>query len=138
MLVGLLVWVSIIDIREYRIPNWFTLPGIVTLLVAAPLVWENWLMSHWLVGLVTGMLFMLLSLLKGGQAFGAGDAKLYMFAGLLLGPGVVLCVVIASLLGVGHGLVAAWRSGKGVGELHVPHGPHIALGMIATLLVGIW
>lgn len=134
VVVVLVVICSIIDIRSMIIPNFITYPLGAVLLVAAPFLWNDW-GAHLLAGLICAVIFFALSFvtIRGQYAMGVGDAKLYAIAGLLLGLGVLPGIIIATLSGTIIGLIQL----RGQLDRHLPHGPHIAFGIIVMIIVGI-
>lgn len=131
---GLVIACAVIDIRSMIIPNAITYPLLGVLLFAAPLLWEDWV-AHVAAGFICALLFFCLSFVKirGQYAMGVGDAKLYAVAGLLLGLGVLPCIIIATLSGTIIGIVQL----RGQLDRHLPHGPHIALGIVSMVVVGV-
>lgn len=151
-----LLVLSVIDLDTMRLPN----PLVVTLgavgLIAAvisqmsgvqlaPLVGESG--SSWLsdpvpgallgalIGVaISGGLAGLYGLIRGRRGLGMGDVKLLAVLGLFLGPYVVMCLFLGSLLGMVAGLVAA--RGRSAAETKIPFGPWLAAGGVLTVLAG--
>ena len=89
-----LVYVSITDIRERRIPNHIMFPALGIALAVALARPERW--SLLLGGLIAGTLFLIPILTYGLGKAGGGDMKLGMFIGLVLGwPSIFLALLIA-------------------------------------------
>lgn len=92
--------VAIVDWRQFRIPNAFTVP-----FALAGLAYHGWF-SGWagagqsLVGLLVGFAILLVPFILGG--FGGGDVKLMAAIGAWVGarPVVEIFVISAALLGV--------------------------------------
>lgn len=126
---------GVIDFKSMIIPNLITYPMILISLVAAPLLWENWQL-HIIAGVLCALVFVSASFIKirGQYAMGMGDAKLYTAAGFILGAGALPCIIIATLSGTIAGIVQL----RGQLDRHLPHGPHIALGIIVMSLLGLW
>jgi prepilin signal peptidase PulO-like enzyme (type II secretory pathway) len=124
---------AVIDLKSMIIPNVITYPLLLGLLLGAPFLWQDWV-THLVAGLVCAAVFVSASFLKirGQYAMGMGDAKLYTVAGLLLGLGALPCVIIATLSGTIIGLIQL----RGAVDRHLPHGPHIALGILVMIVVG--
>lgn len=131
---GLVIACAVIDIRSMIIPNAITYPLAGVLALGAPFLWSDWV-AHLAAGAICAVLFFALSFIKirGQYAMGVGDAKLYAVAGLLLGLGVLPCIIIATLSGTVLGLIQL----RGQLDRHLPHGPHIALGIVAMVIVGV-
>lgn len=130
----MLAWLavlSLIDIRERRLPNWLTVPGAVVILAAAALAGCG---VPALLG-ATGLagIYALVHLIAP-SAMGAGDVKLAMGVGGLTGAfGFdvwALAVVAAPLLTVGWACVAITRR-----QRTVPHGPSMCLAAAAAVLI---
>ena len=148
------------DVRERRIPNWATLPGVLAGLALSAVEVGGFPGLALLGALVAlGLGFMLFAL--GGV--GAGDAKLFAAVGAFVGPGGLLPVLIygglaGGVLAVGSSLRqgvtrSALRNTKDLlvhvltlgrygerrtldsPEAHsVPYGVAIAVGAVAALL----
>ncbi len=90
---------ALLDWRSRRLPNWLTIPGI--LMGVAVHTW----MSGWHGALfaVEGAALALLLLLTPVliRVLGAGDWKLMGAVGAFLGPVLMLCVLLGSILGSG-------------------------------------
>jgi len=87
---------AFVDVRERRIPNWLTYPGIVLgfLLRGLLLGWTG--MGSALVGcLLAGGIFLLFYVVR---AMGAGDVKLVAAIGSLLGPTDALVMLLATAI----------------------------------------
>ena len=104
---GLLLWLSVVDLRERRLPNGLVLAvavlGLVLSLVQCVYVssWEP--LKSALLGMifaaVPALLFSLLYFaLRKQEGFGAGDIKLLAALGLHLGVIGILLLPLASLL----------------------------------------
>ena len=107
VLAGLLLWLSVIDMRERRLPNGLVLAVAVLGLVLA--VVQCAYVSSWeplksaslgmLLAAVPALLFSLLYFaLRKQEGFGAGDIKLLAALGLNLGVIGILLLPLASLL----------------------------------------
>jgi len=157
---------AVIDVREHRIPNWLTYPGIILGVVL------RWLAFGW-NGLGTALAGCLLA---GGivflfyvvRALGAGDVKLLAAIGSLVGPGHVVVVLLATaicggVLGIVYALyrgrlgttlrnvgsVLKFHSGSGLSvhpelnldnpsALRMPYGLAIATGTLYAFLTIWW
>ena len=131
-LFSMLVVLSVIDWREFIIPNGINL--VIFLLGVVRLVTdlENWLL--YLVGMVSvSLVFLLLHILTGGNGLGMGDVKLVAAAGLLLGgPKMLLAVLLGSL---GGALIHSARMKRGAAR-KLAFGPYLAAGIWFSALVG--
>jgi Flp pilus assembly protein protease CpaA len=121
-----LVYVSITDIRERRIPNKVMFPALALAFTFALLRPERW--SLLLGGLLAGGLLLLPTLIYGLEKAGGGDIKLGLFIGLVLGwplvlPALVLAFLSATLFALG-GMLVRRISRRSV----IAFGPFLALG----------
>jgi leader peptidase (prepilin peptidase)/N-methyltransferase len=139
----LLIVVTVIDLRTYRIPNRLTYPLtpalLVLLVVAAMLDGTPGAAVRAVLGGVVAFGVLLILALVNPRGMGMGDVKLAAFIGIGLG-----------YLGWGHvwlGLFAAFLAGGVIaGALlvlglrgrkdHIPFGPWLALGALVALLAG--
>lgn len=132
---------SVIDVREYRIPNRLVAVGIgvlLTLLVAVSTVEQSW--QPLVFGLAGGLAFFLAYLalaLISPTGMGMGDVKLAAVIGLMLGPlGVSASVVgfySAFVLGAVFGLVRILVRRGGL-RSRLPFAPFMTVGATLGLL----
>jgi prepilin peptidase CpaA len=140
VLAGLLVYVVVDDLRNYRVRNDVIL-AIVALFVLSCVVQWDWtlLKAHLALGAI---LFAVLLFLYSRGWMGGGDVKLLVAAFLWLGPSnasifVVALTVFATLYGTAAKfmLVPAKYAG---GQTKVPYAPSIALAWLLTIAVTTW
>ena len=96
---ALAVAAAVFDVRQRRIPNWLTYPGIVVGVVLRGMLlgWRGAVGA--LAGcLLAGGIFLLFYLVR---AMGAGDVKLAAAIGSLLGPGDAVVMLLATALSGG-------------------------------------
>jgi leader peptidase (prepilin peptidase) / N-methyltransferase len=124
LFIAVLAVMSAIDVRERRIPNALTYPGVVIALGVAAASGAG-------IDAVGGMLIaggaMGFFWLVGRGALGLGDVKLSAFAGAALGmQGAVTFLVVGALVGAGAALVvlAMTRNRRAT----LPYGPWLAIG----------
>jgi leader peptidase (prepilin peptidase)/N-methyltransferase len=129
-LLGWMAALSVIDLRERRLPNVLTLPGAAVIVVAAVVCGRG---LPALVGAVALAGAYLVVHLIDPAGMGAGDVKLALGLGALTGAfGVEAWMVAAlgaSLLTAVAGLVSHRRS--------VPHGPSMCVAAALALAVQI-
>ncbi len=103
----LAVAAAIFDLRQHRIPNWLTYPGIILGFVfrGAVLGWKG--LATALVGclLAGGVMFLFFMV----RAMGAGDVKIMAAIGAFVGPGSAAEVLLATaicggVLAIGYAL----------------------------------
>jgi leader peptidase (prepilin peptidase)/N-methyltransferase len=129
--IAVLLAVSLVDLREKRIPNKIIVPAIGLALVAMFLT-LNWKSA--LVGAFFGGLFMLIPVMTLGKRGGMGDVKMAFFMGLILGfPAILFALIVAHLsaLGLWIGVWVKRLNRKSV----VPFGPFLAFGTFVFLLL---
>lgn len=83
---------------------------------------------------ISGGLAALYGVVRGRRGLGMGDVKLLAVLGLFLGPYVIICIFLGSLLGMVAGLLAA--RGRSAADTKIPFGPWLAAGGILTVLAG--
>lgn len=131
-LYSMLMVLSVIDWREFIIPNGINL--VIFLLGVVRLVTDlgNW--PLYVIGMVSvSLVFLLLHVLTGGNGLGMGDVKLVAAAGLLLGwPKMLLAVLVGSLSGA---IIHSIRMRRGAGR-KLAFGPYLAAGIWFSALVG--
>jgi leader peptidase (prepilin peptidase)/N-methyltransferase len=118
---------SVIDVRQRRLPNVLTLPGAVIIVAAAALCGRG--CAALLGAAALGVLYLVIHLIAPA-GMGAGDVKLAVGLGALTGalgaPVWILAALGAPALTVVAGTVsAACRRGP-----VVPHGPSMCLASI--------
>lgn len=128
------VWLSIIDVREHRLPNRIVLPMYpiaLALIVAAAVATDSWnvLVRSLLAGAAMFAFYYLLHRVGGGM--GAGDVKLAGVVGLALGflgwAEVMIGLASAFLLGglAALMLIALRRADR---RTRIPFGPFLLAG----------
>lgn len=134
-LAALLVVLSAIDLERRVLPNAIVLPAIAVALPAQALLSPGrWL--EWTLAAFGAALMLLLPLLAGRGGVGMGDVKLAFLLGLVLGEGVMLAIVVASLAVLPAALALFARHGATAMRIGVPFGPFLSLGAIVALLLG--
>lgn len=136
---GLLLLVSLVDLRLRRVPG-----VLLVLLLGLALAQALWLgqPAPWaaLLGLAFGgALFLLLSLPRHG-ALGPGDVRLAAVLGAMLGLPDILLALGAGILAAGAGalwLLATHRAGR---RDRMAYAPYLALGawLVWTRSSGLW
>jgi leader peptidase (prepilin peptidase) / N-methyltransferase len=77
------------------------------------------------------------SAVRGGPGYGMGDVKLLAAMGVYLGLYSLMALFIGTLIGAVYGVISARRAREG-GQHRFPFGPFLAIGGVATVLVGPW
>ena len=138
---GILIALSVIDIRVKRLPNRLIYPSV---LIAAPYIVIADLAGGHLnairagIGLLAYGVGLLIVALIAPRGMGMGDVKLAGLIGLVLGSIGLGPVAVAAVVGIllgGVGAIVALLSGAGR-KAHVPYGPFMAGGALVAVFVG--
>ena len=132
--ITVMILITFIDLEQMIIPNRIVLPSALIGLAAAialdPDMW--WV---YVVAAAGAALFLFLLALVWRGGMGAGDVKMALFMGAVLGALVVVALFLAFMLGavVGVVLMASKRKTR---HDAIPFGPYLALGSVIALLFG--
>jgi leader peptidase (prepilin peptidase)/N-methyltransferase len=138
---GILIALSVIDIRVKRLPNRLVYPSV---LIAAPYIVIADLAGGHLDAIRAGFGFLayglglLIVALVAPAGMGMGDVKLAGLIGLVLGSVGLGLVAVAAVLGIllgGVGAIVALLAGAGR-KSKVPYGPFMAGGALVAVFVG--
>ena len=121
-LAALLVVLSAIDLERRVLPNAIVLPAIAVALPLQALLSPGRLLE-WTLAAFGAALVLLLPLLAGRAGVGMGDVKLAFLLGLVLGQGVLLAIVVASLAVLPAALALLARHGAPAMRMGVPSAP---------------
>lgn len=124
---------SATDLMSYRVPNAVTYPAILIALALGLVAAEADPADVVAGGLLAGGLLFVPALLT--SSMGMGDAKLALFAGLLLGLRAVVPALLLMAIsgGIVAGVLLAFRLRPRGAPM--PYAPFIALGAVVTLLL---
>lgn len=129
-----LIFIFIYDLRYKEIHDAVMLPGIVWAVLAS---WNKGDLRMSLIGAAIGLSFFGLQyLLSRGRWIGAGDLRIGVFIGLLLGwKGTLVALFFSYVLGsiFGIGLLISKRANANTA---VPLGPFLVLGTLLTFFWG--
>ncbi|MGI5939630.1 MAG: prepilin peptidase [Thermoleophilia bacterium] len=134
MFLSAMICVAFIDVDHMIIPDKIVLPGALIGLVASVAISPHDWWKHLAAGLgAAAFMFLLVILWPGGM--GAGDAKMALLMGAVLGASVLVALFLAFMVGAVAGvlLVAARRRTP---RDQMPFGPYLALGAVVAILVG--
>lgn len=139
---GLLIVITMHDLKTKEIPNGFNLTFIISALAYTalvsinapdPLIYFLW----YLVSAVFAFLFFYTFVFFSKETWmGGGDAKLALGIGLLLGPAsTFIAILIASWVGAIYGisLIILKKAGR---KTEIPFGPFLVLGTFVSVLYG--
>jgi leader peptidase (prepilin peptidase)/N-methyltransferase len=132
---GLLVWLAAIDLECRLIPNRIVVPAAAAVLAVAFTLDASRGVEHAVAAAGVGGSLLLAALLRPG-ALGMGDVKLGLLLGALLGADVLGALTIGFVLVAAVGLLVVAREGRTALKRQLPLAPFLAVGAIATLLVG--
>lgn len=134
-----ILWAVVEDVRGFRIPNYLIITGLITgLIVIIGRCITGQYIEDYVLGTLAGLSGMLVLYIV--RAVGAGDVKLYMVLGLLLGKAMITKLVVISLMaGVLIGIVELCIRKTRIVEvggckLRV-HGFHYAVATLAAYIV---
>lgn len=138
----ILMGVSLIDLKCYRIPNSYILSGLLLWLLTLPFLVEGSIRSGKLlrelkeslaggagIFLFLFLLTFLFSKVRGKKSLGGGDLKLFFLVGLYLKP--VLAIFFLLLSGILGLLFSLFRR-----QRQIPFGPAISLAFFFTIVLG--
>jgi leader peptidase (prepilin peptidase)/N-methyltransferase len=129
-----LVWVAAIDVETRLLPNRIVVPATVVVLGAALTLGTEAFLEHALCALAGGG-FLFAAAAARPRDLGMGDAKLALLLGALLGTAVLQALLIGFCLVAAAGVVLVAAEGRQGLKRHLPLGPFLAAGALATLLL---
>jgi leader peptidase (prepilin peptidase)/N-methyltransferase len=138
---GLLVALSVIDIRHHRIPNVLVGPAVLVsavFVLVADLAGGHLDALRGLLGFLAYGVGLLIVALVAPKGMGMGDVKLAGLIGLVLGSiglGLVAVAAAAGILFGGVGAIVALLLGA-TRKTRVPYGPFMAAGALLAVFVG--
>jgi len=133
LIAGVIITISIIDVKILTIPNSLILVFII--LSIYPIILNNTLWDT-LYGLLLMSLFFIIILFLFPGSFGGGDLKFASSIGLLFGIEQSIVVLEAALcLGAIMGIIYALKTGKGL-KTKIPFAPFLSMGVIISFLYG--
>ena len=133
---AVLVFLSVIDLRERRLPNRIVLPSIAIALVAQAILHPGQ-MLEWLASGAGAAAFFLVPQLVYRGGVGMGDVKLAFLIGLVLGTAVVPAVFVATITASLAALALLVSRGAKARKAGIPYGPFLAAGALLALLTDI-
>lgn len=141
LLAACLVWLSVIDLRSYRLPDVLTVPLLLTGLVLAGLQGRESLLWHTAAAALGGLtLYATRSLYhawRGYDGLGLGDVKLFAAAGAWIGlEGLASGLLIACVAALAVALLWKLADADVDGRSILPFGPFLAIGFWIVWLYG--
>jgi leader peptidase (prepilin peptidase)/N-methyltransferase len=138
-LLAVLIWLSLIDIKTFRLPNVLTFPLIGLGLIQAWILDGHLLLS--VIGAVVGYLVfygveIAFKALTGKDGLGRGDAKLLAaggaWCGALLLPTIVLVASMSGLVVIV--ILQLWKKIP-ASHMQIPFGPYLALAISSVWFI---
>ena len=131
--VGVLVVVSVVDVRRRIIPDNIVLPATAIVLVARTIVHPS---VVWLVAGVGASAFLLAAAIVRPGGMGIGDVKLALLLGVTVGRTVPLALGVALMAAALPSVAILVRHGARGRTMGIPFAPFLALGGVVALLAG--
>jgi leader peptidase (prepilin peptidase)/N-methyltransferase len=145
ILLAVLTAASIIDLRTRRLPDWLTLPLIVSGLATTAIFAPDDVLLNMLgaaLGFIAfGLVARLYRSLRGYDGLGLGDAKLLAVAGAWLGPLYLAPVVfVSAILAIACALILRLYGREVSFQSTLPFGPFLSVGIFLFwyLKIGGW
>lgn len=136
LLIAVLVPVTVIDVRERRIPNAITGPAAIAAIVIGAALDPSGQPAR-LVAAVGAVAFLVVTGAIRPGGLGMGDVKLAGVLGLCLGPVVAVSLAAAFAAGSVVAVAVGLRGGRrALRTTTVPFGPYLAGGGVAALIAG--
>ena len=131
---GVLAVLSVIDLRERRLPNRIVLPSAAVAVVAHSLILPEYTVE-WIVSAVTAALALFIPALINPKGIGLGDVKLMLLLGAVLGSDVLHGLVVGLVSIVPYCAYLFIRHGSAARRMTFPLGPFLAFGAVVVLLL---
>jgi leader peptidase (prepilin peptidase)/N-methyltransferase len=137
-----LLALAFIDWREFRLPDFLTLPLIPAGLLVSWLLGGTPLLTAAVIGAVAGAVFILLvrwgyAALRHREGIGLGDVKLFAAAGAWVGwVGLPSVLLVAALFALASALLRYARKDRLSADERVPFGTFLCLGIWLVWLYG--
>jgi len=132
---AVLVAVAAIDLEHRIVPNKIVLPAAIWAVAASAVVRPGELPELLIAGAGAFLALLIAALARPG-GMGMGDVKLAGVMGLYLGSAVIPALLIAFATGAVVGVAIMLREGASARKKGVPFAPFLALGGLASLVMG--
>jgi leader peptidase (prepilin peptidase)/N-methyltransferase len=130
-----LAYISAVDVETRRIPNAVVLPAAAVALATVAILNAEELATAAIAG-VGAFLFFFVPSLISPKLVGAGDAKLALLIGLMLGNDVLSALLIATFAAGFVALAYVAIAGRKALKADIPLGPFLAGGAVIALVAG--
>jgi leader peptidase (prepilin peptidase)/N-methyltransferase len=131
---GVLVWVGAIDLETRLLPNRIVLPATGIVLAASLFLGPGGFAEHAVAAIAAGGFMFVAAAIRPGD-LGMGDVKLALLLGALLGRSVTTALAVGFALLLVPAVYQVARHGRAGLRRHIPLGPFLAAGAVATLLL---
>lgn len=131
--VGVLVVVSVVDVRRRIIPNRIVLPAAAIVLAARTVVHPS---VVWLAAGAGAAGFLLAAAIARPGGMGMGDVKLALLLGVAVGRTVPIALVVALVAAAVPSVALLVRHGARGRTMGIPFAPFLAVGGVIALIVG--
>ena len=131
--VGVLVWLSVVDIRRRIVPNRIVLPAAAAMLAARTIAHPS---VVWFAAGAGAALVLLAAAVANPAGMGMGDVKLALLLGFAVGRAVPVAIVVALVALLVPGLAILARHGRGARAIGIPFAPFLAVGGVVALVLG--
>jgi leader peptidase (prepilin peptidase)/N-methyltransferase len=131
--VGVLVVVSVVDVRQRIIPNRIVLPAAAVVLAARTVVHPS---VVWLAAGAGAAAFLLAAAIARPGGMGMGDVKLALLLGVAVGRTVPIALVVALVAAAVPSVALLVRHGARGRTMGIPFAPFLAVGGVVALIVG--
>jgi len=148
--ISCLIIIFVYDLRHYIIPDQVIYPAIIVAILyrlqfsifnfsayGGPAAgWHSLIFYNLLSAVIAGGFFLLIILISKGKWMGAGDAKLAVFMGLILGwPKIFLALFLAFLIGAFVSVILMILKKKTL-KSEIPFGPFLAGATVIAMFLG--
>ena len=131
--VGVLVVVSVVDVRRRIIPNRIVLPAAAIVLAARTVVHPS---VVWLAAGAGAAAFLLAAAIARPGGMGMGDVKLALLLGVAVGRTVPIALMVALVAAAVPSVALLVRHGARGRTMGIPFAPFLAVGGVVALIVG--
>jgi len=131
--VGVLVVLSVVDVRQRIVPNRIVLPAAAIVLTARTLVHPS---VVWIAAGAGAAAFLLVAAIVRPGGMGMGDVKLALLLGVAVGRTVPLALVVALVAAAVPSVALLARHGSRGRTIGIPFAPFLALGGLVALIAG--
>lgn len=131
---AVLAVLSVIDLRERRLPNRIVLPSAAVAVAAHSLILPEFALE-WVVSALVAALALFIPALINPKGLGMGDVKLMLLLGAVLGTDVLDALMIGFVSVVPYTAYLFIRHGKAARRRTFPLGPFLAFGAVVVLML---